>query len=200
MFYDAEKNEHGLKHDPFKALVVPRPIGWISTLDKDGVANLAPYSFFNGVATDPHIVMFASGLRKDSQRNAEETGEFVCNFSGWAQREAMNASSASVASEVDEFEMAGLEKLPSQLVKPPRVKDAPAHFECVYLDTIRLKDRHGEKHPFFEVVLGQVIGIHIDERFIADGMVDSAAMKPLSRLGYMDYAVVEEVFRMDRPK
>ena len=112
----------------------------------------------------------------------------------------MNKSSASVASEVDEFELAGLQKLPSKLVKPPRVKDAPAHLECVYLQTIALKDRHGEKHPFFEVVLGQVIGIHIDDRFIADGMVDSAAMKPLSRLGYMDYAVVEEVFEMQRPK
>lgn len=198
MFYDAATNDHGLRHDPFKALIVPRPIGWISTLGPDGVLNLAPYSFFNGVSTDPHIVMFASAGRKDSQRNAEATGEFVCNFASWDQREAMNASSATVGPEVDEFVLAGLETEASQLVKPPRVKGSPAHFECVWLRTVPLVARDG-RHSY-DMVLGEVVGIHIDDRYVADGMVDTAAMKPIARLGYHDYAVVEEVFTLRRPR
>lgn len=198
MFYDATTNDHGLKHDPFKALIVPRPIGWISTVSTAGVLNLAPYSFFNGVSTDPHIVMFASAGRKDSQRNAEETGQFVCNLASWDQREAMNMSSATVGPEIDEFALAGLETEPSQLVKPPRVKGAPAHFECVWLKTVPLSARDG-RHAY-DLVLGEVIGIHIDDRFVADGMVDTAAMKPVARLGYHDYSVVDEVFTLKRPR
>ncbi|MDO8289115.1 MAG: flavin reductase family protein [Parvibaculum sp.] len=197
MFYDTTANAHGLKHDPFKALIVPRPIGWISTLSEDGVLNLAPYSFFNGVSTDPHIVMFASGGRKDSQRNAEETGEFVCNLSSWDQRDEMNKSSATVGPEVDEFALAGLSTLPSLKVKPPRVAGAPAHFECVYLQTVPMIARDG-RHTY-DIVLGEVIGVHIDDRFISGGMVDTAAMKPIARLGYHDYAVVDEVFSLKRP-
>ncbi|MDP2124220.1 MAG: flavin reductase family protein [Parvibaculum sp.] len=198
MFYDATTNDHGLKHDPFKALIVPRPIGWISTVSTAGVLNLAPYSFFNGVSTDPHIVMFASAGRKDSQRNAEETGQFVCNLASWDQREAMNMSSATVGPEIDEFALAGLETEPSRLVKPPRVKGAPAHFECVWLKTVPLSARDG-RHAY-DLVLGEVIGIHIDDRFVADGMVDTAAMKPVARLGYHDYSVVDEVFTLKRPR
>jgi len=198
MFYDATTNDHGLKHDPFKALIVPRPIGWISTVSMAGVLNLAPYSFFNGVSTDPHIVMFASAGRKDSQRNAEETGQFVCNLASWDQREAMNTSSATVGPEIDEFALAGLETEPSRLVKPPRVKGAPAHFECVWLQTVPLSARDG-RHTY-DLVLGEVIGIHIDDRFVADGMVDTAAMKPIARLGYHDYSVVDEVFTLKRPR
>lgn len=199
MFYDTDGNQHGLRHDPIKALIVPRPIGWISTLSVAGVPNLAPYSFFNGIATDPPMVMFASALRKDSQKNAEETGEFVCNLATWDLREAMNVSSASVAAEINEFELAGLEMLPSQLVKAPRVKASPVHLECVFVETVKLKTRKGEKHPFYEVVIGEVVGVHIDDHFIKDGMVDTATMKPISRLGYHDYAVVDELFTMKRP-
>jgi flavin reductase (DIM6/NTAB) family NADH-FMN oxidoreductase RutF len=198
MFYDAETNTHGLRHDPFKALVVPRPIGWISTMGRDGVPNLAPYSFFNAVSSDPHMVMFASAGRKDSQRNAEETGEFVCNLASWDQREQMNRSSATVGPEVDEFVLSTLETEPSRLVKPWRVKGAPAHLECVYMKTVELPSRDG-RHVY-DMVLGEVVGVHIDERFIRDGMVDTAAMKPVSRLGYMDYAVVDELFTMKRPR
>ena len=197
MFYDATANAHGLKHDPFKALIVPRPIGWISTLSKDGVLNLAPYSFFNGVSTDPHIVMFASAGRKDSLRNAEETGEFVCNLAGFAQRDEMNASSATVGPEVDEFALAGLATEPSKLVKPPRVVGAPAHLECVWLQTVPMIVRDG-RHTY-DIVLGEVIGVHIDDRFVTDGKVDSSAMRPIARLGYHDYAVVNEVFSLKRP-
>ena len=198
MFYDAGRNDHGLKHDPFKSLVVPRPIGWISTIAADGTPNLAPYSFFNAVSTDPHVVMFASAGRKDSQRNAEEQGEFVCNLATWAQRDAMNASSPMVGPEFDEFTLAGLETEPSRMVKPPRVKDAPAHFECVWMQTLPIVGRDG-RHVY-DVVFGEVVGIHIDDRFVDDGMVDVAAMKPIARLGYMDYAVVDEVFSMKRPR
>jgi flavin reductase (DIM6/NTAB) family NADH-FMN oxidoreductase RutF len=141
--------------------------------------------------------MFASGTRKDSQRNAEETGEFVCNLSGWEQREAMNASSSTVGPDVDEFELAGLEALPSRMVKPPCVAGAPAHFECVYLQTVPVVARDG-RHVY-DMILGEVVGIHIDDRFIANGIVDTAAMKPVSRLGYHDYAVIEELFTMKRP-
>ncbi|MGV8997915.1 MAG: flavin reductase family protein [Parvibaculaceae bacterium] len=197
MFYDATANTHGLKHDPFKALIVPRPIGWISTISKDGVLNLAPYSFFNGVSADPHIVMFASAGRKDSQRNAEETGEFVCNLAGFDQRDEMNATSATVGPEVDEFVLAGLATSPSRLVRPPRVAGAPAHLECVYLQTVPMIARDG-RHSY-DLVLGEVIGIHIDDRFVADGKVDTAAMRPIARLGYHDYAVVDEVFSLKRP-
>ena len=143
MFYDAVANTHGLALDPFKALVAPRPIGWISTLSKAGVVNLAPYSFFNAVSEDPHFVMFASGGRKDSQRNAEETGEFVCSLATYDLREAMSKTSAAVGPDVDEMRLAGLTPAPSRLVKPPRVAESPVAFECRYWRTIELPGRNG---------------------------------------------------------
>ncbi len=197
MFYDAGRNDHGLRHDPFKALVVPRPIGWISSVSRDGIFNLAPYSFFNAVSTDPHIVAFASYGRKDSLVNAEEQGEFVCNLATWDQRDELNASSAMVGPEVDEFALAGLETEPSRMVKPPRVKGAPVHFEGVWLQTVPMKGRDGRLSYF--LVFGEVVGVHIEDRFIHDGIVDTAAMKPIARLGYHDYSVVDEVFTMKRP-
>jgi flavin reductase (DIM6/NTAB) family NADH-FMN oxidoreductase RutF len=197
MFYDAGRNDHGLRHDPFKALVVPRPIGWISSVSREGTLNLAPYSFFNAVSTDPHIVAFASYGRKDSLVNAEEQGEFVCNLATFDQRDGVNISSATVGPEVDEFALAGLSTEPSRMVKPPRVKGAPVHFECVWLQTMPMKGRDGRLSYF--LVFGEVVGIHIDDRFIHDGIVDTAAMKPIARLGYHDYSVVDEVFTMKRP-
>lgn len=197
MFYDTGRNDHGLRHDPFKALVVPRPIGWISSVSRAGVLNLAPYSFFNAVSTDPHIVAFASYGRKDSLINAEEQGEFVCNLATWDQRDAMNASSAMVGPDVDEFALAGLETEPSRMVRPPRVKGAPVHFECVWLQTMPMKGRDGRIS--YHLVFGEVLGVHIDDRFIRDGIVDTAGMKPVARLGYHDYSVVDEVFTMKRP-
>ena len=196
MFYDAIENRHGLKHDPFKSLVVPRPIGWISSLSSDGVLNLAPYSFFNAVSARPNIVMFSSGGRKDSAANVEATGEFVCNMATWDLREAMNESSATVDSAVDEFELAGLQTVPSKLVKPPRVAASPVALECTYLQTVELPPSNGEPNL---VVFGQVVGIHIDDDVIVDGMVDVTKFKPVARLGYHDYAVVEDVFSMVRP-
>jgi flavin reductase (DIM6/NTAB) family NADH-FMN oxidoreductase RutF len=197
MFYDA-RNKAPLKHDPVKALVAPRPIGWISTLSLDGVANLAPYSFFNLVASGPSIVAFSSAGRKDSQTNAEQTGEFVCNIASFDQREAVNSSAATLPPEIDEFALTGLDTLPSQLIKPPRVKGAPAHLECVYLQTVPLFSKDGARNGF-DLVLGEVVGVHIDDQFVKEGMVDTAAMRLIARLGYLDYSVTDEVFALKRP-
>jgi flavin reductase (DIM6/NTAB) family NADH-FMN oxidoreductase RutF len=197
MFYDA-RTKAPLKHDPVKALVAPRPIGWISTLSREGVANLAPYSFFNLVASGPSIVAFSSAGRKDSQTNAEQTGEFVCNIASFDQREAVNSSAATLPPEVDEFALTGLGTLPSQMIKPPRVKGAPAHLECVYLQTVPLFSKDGVRNGF-DLVLGEVVGVHIDDQFVKEGLVDTAAMRLIARLGYLDYSVTDEVFAMRRP-
>ena len=202
MFYES-KDHHGLKHNPFKSLIVPRPIGWVSTLDGDGVVNLAPYSYFNGVGSEPPTVMFASegthteGGFKDSATNVRETGEFVCNLATWELREAMNATSANVARNINEFELAGLTPTPSRLVKPPRVKESPVHLECTHLKTVELPS-HDPGRPNL-VVFGRVISIHIDDSIIRDGMIDMKVFKPIARLGYMDYTVVDNVFTMRRP-
>ncbi len=202
MFYET-KDHHGLKHNPFKSLVVPRPIGWISSQDRNGVVNLAPYSFFNGVATEPPTVMFSSngvhseGSYKDSVKNVQDTGEFVCNLATWETREAMNTTSAMVARSVDEFQLSGLTPVPSELVKPPRVKESPVHLECTYLQTVELPCDKPEQSNL--VVFGQVIGIHIDDSIISDGMIDMNVFKPIARLGYFDYSVVDNVFSMRRP-
>jgi flavin reductase (DIM6/NTAB) family NADH-FMN oxidoreductase RutF len=197
MFYDA-RNKAPLRYDPVKALVAPRPIGWISTLSLDGVANLAPYSFFNLVASGPSIVAFSSAGRKDSQTNAEQTGEFVCNIASFDQREAVNSSAATLPPEVDEFALTGLGTLPSELIKPPRVKGAPAHLECVYLQTVPLFSKDGVRNGF-DLVLGEVVGVHIDDQFVKEGMADTAAMRLIARLGYLDYSVTDEVFALKRP-
>ena len=198
MFYQTDQRAPSLKYDPIKALVAPRPIGWISSLNREGIANLAPYSFFNLVATGPAMVVFSSAGRKDSQTNIEQTGEFVCNIASQPLSAAVNASAASVAGSVDEFALTGLETAPSVLIKPPRVRAAPAHLECVYLQTLPLIDKEGVR-SLFDLVLGQVIGVHIDDQFIKDGLVDTAAMRLLSRLGYLDYGVTDTVFAMPRP-
>ncbi len=202
MFYET-KDHHGLKHNPFKSLVVPRPIGWISSQDRNGVVNLAPYSFFNGVASEPPTVMFSSngvhseGSYKDSVKNVRDTGEFVCNLATWETREAMNTTSAMVARSVDEFELSGLTPVPSRLVKPPRVKESPVHLECKYLQIVELPCDKPEQSNL--VVFGQVVGIHIDDSIISDGMIDMNVFKPIARLGYFDYSVVDNVFSMRRP-
>jgi flavin reductase (DIM6/NTAB) family NADH-FMN oxidoreductase RutF len=198
LFYDALKGDHGLPHDPVNALVAPRPIGWISSLSAEGVANLAPYSYFNLMASRPPVVVFGSGLVKDSQRNIEATGEFVCNIAGWDLREEMNQSSAQVGADVDEFALAGLETAPSTLVRPPRVRRALAALECRYVQTVPLPTGTERPH-FFQMVIGLVVGVHIDDSVITNGLVDVTRIRPLSRLGYMDYAVVNEVFAMQRP-
>jgi flavin reductase (DIM6/NTAB) family NADH-FMN oxidoreductase RutF len=202
MHYDSVENKHGLRHDPFKALVAPRPIGWVSTVSKDGVCNLAPYSFFNAISDRPHYVMFSSKDMKDSARNARETGEFTFSLATWDLREQMNISSAPLPPDADEFPIAGLTAVKSQYVSSPRVKESPAALECTYWKTIELPDVDPVAETGHYVVIGQVVGIHIDDRFVKDGLVDTGAMRPLARLGYMDYAVVtpENMFTLNRPK
>ncbi|MEM8664424.1 MAG: flavin reductase family protein [Pseudomonadota bacterium] len=200
MFYEPSAG-HPLPRNPFKALVVPRPIGWISTVSADGVRNLSPYSFFNAVSDAPPMVMFASNGRhptgaKDSARNAEATGEFVFNMATWDLRDAMNASSVTAGPEVDEFEVAKLTPVPSRMVKAPRVEEAVANFECRTVQVVRLRAEEGGENI---VVFGEVVGIHIAERVMTDGFVDMAKVAPIARLGYRDYAVVRETFAMDRP-
>jgi len=199
MFYETEKNDHGLPHNPFKAIVAPRPIGWISTLDKEGRANLAPYSFFNCVCDRPPIVLFSSSGYKDSVSNVDATGEFVCNMASWDLKDEMNTSSAAVPHERSEFDLSGLEMAPSRLIEAPRVAKAVTALECKHLQTLHLKGLDGKETDSY-VVFGQVVGIHIDDSVIVDGRVDITRYKPLSRLGYMDYAVVTEVFEMSRPE
>lgn len=199
MFYEPDKRDLTvLPYDPFKAIVAPRPIGWITTLSAKGEVNLAPYSFFNGVSSRPNLVMFASEGRKDSLRNIEETGEFVCNLATFALRKQMNASSAPFPHGINEMERAGLEPAPSRLVKPPRVAASPCALECKLIKIIAM-ETFDHQPVDSHVVFGQVIGVHIDDRFIVDGLLDTAAMKPIARAGYDQYAVVESVFSMQRP-
>ena len=197
MFYDAVRNSHGLALDPFKAVMVPRPIGWISTLSEQGVANLAPYSFFNAFSDGPIYVAFGSGGRKDTLRNVEATGEFAFNMATYDLRDAMNASSANVGALVDEFELASLSKAPCQFIKAPRVGESPVCFECRHFQTVALPADDGHVNDW--MVIGRVIGVHIDDRYINDGRVNTAAMKPISRLGYSEYATVDAVWKMRRP-
>jgi flavin reductase (DIM6/NTAB) family NADH-FMN oxidoreductase RutF len=197
-FYEPGRG-HGLPHDPFKAIVAPRPIGWISTVDPDGRVNLAPYSFFNAFCEAPPIVGFSSGGRKDSQRNVEATGEFVCNLATRRHAQAMNLTSAPFPPGVNEMERAGLTAAPSRLVCPPRVADAPAALECKLLLALPLKDLEG-RPTASTLLLGQVVGVHIDPAFLKDGLFDLAAAGTIARCGYQgDYTEVTRLFEMLRP-
>jgi len=198
MFYDAIKNDHGLRYDPFKAIVAPRPIGWVTSMSAKGEINLAPYSYFNGVSSWPAMIMFSSEGRKDSIAFIEETREFDCSLTTWDQRGEMNATAAPLPRGVNEMERAGLKPAPSRLVKAPRVAGSPCALECKLLKIVNLDDIDGKKTERF-VVFGQVVGVHIEDRFIKDGRLDTAAMKPIARCGYDEYAVVTEVFSMERP-
>ena len=206
MFYEPIKKNHGLPKNPFNSLVIPRPIGWITSRDPEGVVNLAPYSFFNAVCYSPPTVMFASGAGsgedglKDSLSNIEATGEFVCNLVTWKNREQMNQTSASVHKDVNELEMTGLSSQPGRLVDVPWVVEAPVHLECRYVKSVDLPN-WGDKDRYV-VVFGEVIGIHIQDDLITEeGLVDVGRMRPLGRLGYNDYTEVDSntIFTMVRP-
>jgi flavin reductase (DIM6/NTAB) family NADH-FMN oxidoreductase RutF len=197
MHYDAIANAHGLPNDPFKSIVVPRPIGWISSLSRAGIPNLAPYSFFNAIAEEPHYIVIGSGGIKDSLSNIEATGEFAVNLATYELREKMNMSSSRVAPDVDEFKLSGLTPAPSRFIKPPRVAESPAALECRLFQIVPLPDDHGDAQDW--AIIGRVIGIYIDDRFIHEGRVDTAAMQPIARLGYSEYATVSSVWCMRRP-
>jgi len=200
MFYRPNIDDHGLPHNPFKAIVSPRPIGWISTVDASGRANLAPYSFFNGVTDNPPMVMFAStgakpdqAYAKDSVANIRATGEFVVNIVSLALKDQMNSSSGALAAGMDEFEHAGITKAACNIVKAPRVAASPASLECKLFKII---DLPGENNV---MVLGEVIGVHLDDTVIVNGIFDVTRYSPLARLGYKDYTSVTDTFSLDRP-
>jgi flavin reductase (DIM6/NTAB) family NADH-FMN oxidoreductase RutF len=199
MFYETQKNDHGLPRCPFKAIVSPRPVGWITSMSGRGEVNLAPYSFFNAVSDDPPIVMFSSDGYKDSLTFVAETKEFVCNLATFELRTAVVETSSSLARGENEMLHARLEAAPSRLVRPPRVAQSPCALECKLLQIVDLIDTGGEP-VHRHVVFGQVVGIHIDDRFIRNGRLDTAAMQPIARCGYSDYAVVDKVFAVARPR
>lgn len=186
------------------ALILPRPIGWISTLDVEGRANLAPYSFFNAVAYRPPQVMFSAttpherGGLKDSLANITATREFIVNFATWALREAVNASSIAAPHGFDEFDYAGLEKLPANTVKAPRVAGSPVHLECVLSQIVELESP-GPDQPA-RMVIGRVVGVHVADELFVDGKVDPIRLEAIARLGYDQYARLGEVFAMTRPR
>lgn len=199
MFYEP-KNGHGLPHNPFNAIVTPRPIGWISTRDTDGQDNLAPYSFFNAVAYVPPQVMFASTSTKpdqdgtkDSVSNIRETGVFAVNIVEYTARDAMNQSSGTWDREVDEFAISGIDKADCETINCPRVKDTPATLECKLTQILQLP---GEANF---AVFGEVTGVHMRDDCLIDGMFDVTTFNPLTRLGYRDYSVIREVFSLQRP-
>lgn len=201
MFYEPDKDDHGLPFNPYKSIVVPRPIGWISTVSRDGVVNLAPYSQFNNLGYDPPYVMFSanslpgSGRRKDSVRNAADTGEFVVNMATYELRNAVNITSQFLPPEVDEAALAGLEMIPGRLVKAPRVAASPVHLECKFHSSLALPgNAYDQVH---HVVIGRVVGVHVrDDVFTPEGKLDVVKIRPLARLGYFDYTTVDSVFTM----
>lgn len=198
MFYDASKNQHGLPHDPLKAIVAPRPIGWISTVDTEGRPNLAPYSFFTLVSENPGIIAFSSAGWKDTIDNLQKTGECVCNLATLALMEAVNETSAPLPPGKSEFARAGLTPVASTLVKPPRVGEAPAALECRLLQIDALKDLSGQPLGRF-LALAQVVGVYLDDAMLVGGIFDLNRVKPLSRLGYLDYAAPGELIARQRP-
>ena len=207
MFYEPRNKDHGLPLNPFNSLIIPRPIGWISSMDAAGIHNLAPYSFFNAVCYSPPTVMFSAGVgtasdrMKDSLRNIESTGEFVCNLATWETRHQMNQSSAMVPPEIDEIALANLTPVASTMVKPPRIAEAPVHLECKYLQSVPIPGWTDADR--YVLVLGEVIGIHIqDDMITEEGLINIAKMMPIGRLGYDDYTKVDadSIFSMARPK
>lgn len=199
MFYITDTNQHGLAHDPFKAIVVPRPIGWIGSKGINGSINLSPYSFFNAVADRPKLVMFSSSGRKDSHRNAEETGVFTTNFVSRNLVEKMSQTSAAVPYGANEFELAGLTAKSGILIDAPYVGEAYAALECRVTEIIEPKTLSGKPSENV-LIFGEVVGIHIDEAIIRDGRLDMSIARPMARMGYMDYSEGSEVFELLRPK
>ncbi|RAK27540.1 flavin reductase (DIM6/NTAB) family NADH-FMN oxidoreductase RutF [Falsochrobactrum ovis] len=198
IFYEIG-NGHGLPHNPLKAIIAPRPIGWIGTRSRNGCVNLAPYSFFNMIADTPPLVMFSSSGKKDSVSFIEETGVFTVSAVGDRLKQQMNISSIDAPRGTSEFEYSGLATAPGQLVEAPFVKEAYAALECEAVEIKQLRDRSGNLSENY-MVIGEVVAVHLDENVLTNGLVDIKKARPVSRLGYMDYATTEEVYQMFRPK
>ena len=202
MFYETRLNNHGLKYNPFKGCIVPRPIAWISSISKEGINNIAPYSYFNAVAEKPPIIMFASGGKvegrdKDSLTNILETKEFVVNIVSLGQKDLMLASSSPIFPHVSEFEAFGIKTVASKLIKPLRVAESLIQLECIYLQCVELPVENDKVSN--KVIFGQVIGIHIDDSIIINDQVDITKLLPLCRLGYKQYSVIDSFFELNRP-
>jgi flavin reductase (DIM6/NTAB) family NADH-FMN oxidoreductase RutF len=200
MFYTTDKNDHGLRYNPFKAIVSPRPIAWVSSKDSDGNANLAPYSFFNGMSDMPPVIGFGSGPMKmgvdepkDSLTNIATTGEFCVSIVSDALKNQMNISSQHVPHRVDEFELAGLRKAQARTIDVPFVADSPVTLECKLHEIITLPGTS-------KWVIGLVQAVHIHDEFIVDGKLDVTKYQPVARLGYKDYATISETYELERPK
>jgi flavin reductase (DIM6/NTAB) family NADH-FMN oxidoreductase RutF len=203
MYYETDKNDHGLRYNPLKACVVPRPIGWISTVDQDGAVNVAPFSFFNILSYDPPFVLFSAGVhevdggKKDTVVNVEATGEFVYNMATWAQKDQMTETAQLVDRAIDEMAASGLEPEPSRLVRPPRIKGSPVQFECRLHQVVTLPGR--KPTSVHHLVIGRVVAVHIDDAALtADGRVDVLRLRPIARLGYKDYTSVDSIFQMEK--
>jgi flavin reductase (DIM6/NTAB) family NADH-FMN oxidoreductase RutF len=199
MFYETgARDKRLLPHDPFKAIVAPRPIGWISTRARDGRINLAPYSFFNAFSSVPPTVGFSSEGYKDSATFAVESGEFVANLASYDLMHPMSQTSAPLPRGESEFEHAGLTMAPCRLVEAPRVGEAHAAMECKVTEVVRLKSHKGEPLDNY-LVIGEVVAFHIDEAYIKNGRFDTAGARPLARCGYQDYSVLEALIALARP-
>lgn len=198
MYYTDGDRELDFRHDPFKAIVAPRPIGWISAVSAKGEVNLSPYSFFNAISSRPNIVMFSSEDKKDAVAFIEETGEFTCSLVTRALAQQMNLTSAPLPRGISEYAHAGLEMAPSRIVKPLRVAASPAALECKLLSIQQLRDIDGNDLPRW-MVLGQVVAAYVGEAFVRDGRFDTAGANPIARCGYSDYAEVSELFSITRP-
>jgi flavin reductase (DIM6/NTAB) family NADH-FMN oxidoreductase RutF len=198
MFYEPDRNNHGLRFNPFKSICVPRPIAWVSSLSLDGIPNLAPFSQFTNVCYDPPHVLFSAHAGTDTARNVVTTGEFVVNMATLALKDAVNATSAFVSPDIDEAVLAGLEMVPSKLVKPARVAASPVQMECRLHSSVYVPGRLPDSGN--NVIIGRVVGVHIrDDVLTADGRIDIAKIQPLARLGYHDYTSVERCFTMAPP-
>lgn len=203
MFYKTSE-PHGLPHDPFKSCVVPRPIAWVSSIHPNGTLNLAPFSFFNALASDPPMVMIAfngyheHGGEKDTLFNIKSSGDFVINMVPLALKDAMNLTSATVAPEVNEIDLAGLATEASELVKPPRIAAAPIHLECELYQEIELPCTRVDS--INRTLIGRVLGVHIHDDVLTKGLIDLSKVNPLARLGYSQYTSVQDIFEMARPR
>lgn len=202
MKYEPGSSDHGLPWDPFKSCVVPRPIGWISSLSEDGIPNLAPYSQFQNLGFNPPYVMYSANPRPDGRKhsvtNAENTREFVWNLATYDLRDAVNKSAQEVDADVDEFDLAGVTKAPCDIVAPFRVAESPVNFECVFHTSLRLPGNGPGGLGSADIVIGRVVMIHINDDYIGeDGKLDIPKYKPLARMGYYDYTAVENVFTIN---
>jgi flavin reductase (DIM6/NTAB) family NADH-FMN oxidoreductase RutF len=197
LFYTADQ-PHGLPFDPFKAIIAPRPIGWIGSCDKDGRPNLAPYSFFNAVGSHPNMIAFSSEGLKDTSRNVRDTGEFTFSLATLPLAQQMNLSSASLRQGQNEFEFADLTMAPSRLIRPPFVAESPAALECKVVHFIELQDLDGKLTGKF-LTIGQVVATHIKDEFIRDGRFDAVKAQAIARCGYNDYATLDTQWELARP-